>query len=104
MRRRFTAIMSQNQRTHRTDSNQAAIVQALRQAGASVCSLASVGSGCPDLLVGWAGANLLLEIKNPAGRGLRFTPAEREFAGRWLGSIRVVSSVVEALAVLDGIE
>jgi len=91
----------QTQRTHRTDSNQAAIVRALRQAGASVCSLAGVGSGCPDLLVGWNGANLLLEVKNLDGRGLRFTPAERAFADAWAGRVYVATNVQQALAVLD---
>lgn len=37
----------------RTDSNHAEIAAALRKAGASVVSLASVGNGCPDLLVGF---------------------------------------------------
>jgi len=87
---------------HRTDSNQAAIIRALRETGASVCSLASVGSGCPDLLVGWAGINLLLEVKNMAGRGMRFTPAEREFMDAWRGRVHVVTSVIEALDVLSG--
>jgi Holliday junction resolvase len=86
---------------HRTDSNQAGIVRALKQAGASVCDLSAVGGGCPDLVVGWNGSNYLLEVKNLEGRGLRFTPAEREFAGRWLGKIFVVCDVIEALAVLD---
>ena len=86
---------------HRTDSNQSAIVKALRQAGASVCSLASVGTGCPDLLVGWAGSNFLIEVKNPDGRGMRFTPAEREFMDTWRGRVFVVCDVVQALELLD---
>lgn len=88
--------------THRTDSNQAAIVRALRQAGASVCSLASVGGGCPDLLVGWAGANMLLEVKNMNGRGMRFTPEQRKFMDEWKGRIYIVTSPIQALDVLEG--
>lgn len=88
--------------THKTDNNQAAIVSALRQSGASVCSLASVGSGCPDLLVGYCGINYLLEVKNLNGRGLRFTPAELAFSDGWKGKVYVVCDVPQALAVLDG--
>ena len=36
----------------RVDRNHSEIVDALRQAGASVQSLVKVGDGCPDLLVG----------------------------------------------------
>lgn len=39
-------------RAARTDANQTAIVEALRKCGASVQSLAAVGKGVPDLLVG----------------------------------------------------
>ena len=83
---------------HKPDSNQAAIVRALREAGATVYSLASVGSGCPDLLVGWNGENLLLEVKNLAGRGMRFTPAEREFTDTWRGQVAIVRTIDEAWA------
>lgn len=88
--------------SHRVDGNQKAIIQALRVAGASVCCLAAVGSGCPDLLVGFGGVNFLLEVKNLAGRGLRFTPAERAFADTWRGRVYVVCDVPQALEVLDG--
>ena len=39
----------------KTDANHADIVDALRRVGASVVSLASVGNGVPDLLVGFNG-------------------------------------------------
>ena len=47
-------------RRPRVDANQAEIVAALRAAHCSVQSLASLGDGAPDLLVGHAGANVLL--------------------------------------------
>ena len=57
----------------RVDQNQQQIIDALRQAGASVQVLSEFGRGVPDLLVGittrkgraW---NALIEIKNPLGR------------------------------------
>lgn len=40
-------------------------MEALRQCGAFVQSLASVGKGCPDLLVAYRGDWFVMEIKNP---------------------------------------
>lgn len=51
----------------RTDANQNAIVRALRQVGASVESLSSVGRGCPDLLAGFRGEDYKLECKTDKG-------------------------------------
>jgi hypothetical protein len=47
------------------DGNEAAIVDALRAAGATVTRLGD--AGVPDLLVGYRGSTLLLEIKLPLG-------------------------------------
>lgn len=88
-------------RNHRTDNNQAAIIKCLKQAGASVCNLASVGSGCPDLLVGWNGSNILIEVKNPDGRGMRFTEPERAFMDTWRGRVYVVCDELQALELLN---
>ena len=84
----------------RVDNNQGEIVNALRSVGASVVSLASLGKGVPDLLVGWRGANILLEVKNLAGRGDRLTPAEQDFLDAWRGQAAVARNIDEALAVL----
>ena len=51
-------------RAARVDANQAEIVAALRQAGASVYLIQLP----VDLLVGYAGKTALVEIKNPASR------------------------------------
>lgn len=86
-------------RAARTDSNHAEIVEALRRAGASVQSLAAVGSGCPDLLVGHRGRNVLLEVKDgsksPSRRKL--TPDEHVWHARWNGQVVTVESVEQAL-------
>ena len=84
------------------DANQSEIVKALRAAGASVHILAGVGCGCPDILIGWHNHNLLLEIKNPAGRGNRLTEAETIWITSWQGQVAIVNSIDEALAVLYG--
>jgi len=84
----------------RIDDNQPEIVKALRAVGALVQSLATVGGGCPDLLVCWQGELYLMEIKDgakpPSAR--RLTPAEADFATRW--PVEVVCNVREALAVI----
>jgi len=89
-------------RKARTDANHAEIVDALRQIGASVCDLSRVGSGCPDLLVGYRGVNLPLEVKDgskPPSRQ-KLTPLEMEFRRSWRGTVRTVCSVTEALDVV----
>lgn len=89
-------------RAAKVDANQALIVGALRACGAAVQSLAAVGKGCPDLLVGFKGRNLLMEVKDgrkpPSDRKL--TPDQVEWHAAWAGQIVVVESVEQALAAL----
>ncbi len=87
----------------RVDRNQPEIVKALRKMGATVVSLARIGEGCPDLLVGWRGRTILIEVKDgqaiPSKRLL--TDDELKFQGGWTGGpIINVGSVEEALTVL----
>ena len=86
----------------RSDSNQSQIVEKLRAAGATVTILSGVGSGCPDLLVGWHSNNLLFEVKNLGGRGDRLTEAETEWIRRWAGQVAIVYNEQDALSVLYG--
>ena len=55
-----------SRRAAKIDGNQGDIVIALEAVGASVQSLAAVGNGCPDLLVGFRGTNFVIEVKDPA--------------------------------------
>ena len=48
---------------NRIDANQNAIVDALREAGASV-RVISQGDGIPDLLVGYKNFTILMEVKD----------------------------------------
>ena len=88
----------------KTDSNQSEVVNALRQAGASVQSLAATGKGVPDLLVGYRGINYLMEVKDgnkpPSTRLL--TEDQLRWHQNWLGSVYVVNSTDEALKILNG--
>ena len=58
-------------RAAKIDANQEAVVLALRSAGATVQSLAGVGKGTPDLLVGYKGQTLHLKLKTALNRRLR---------------------------------
>ena len=84
-------------RAAKIDSNQTAVVKALRAAGATVQSLAAVGAGVPDLLVGFQGKTILIEVKDgakvPSER--RLTPDQLVWHSRWRGG---------ALSTVDGPE
>jgi len=86
-------------RNAKVDANQKRMVQALRQAGCSVESLAAVGKGVPDLLVGFRGENYLLEVKdgsNPPSKR-RLTPDQVTWHSEWRGQKSVVKNIDEAL-------
>lgn len=84
---------------HRTDDNQAEIVMALRQIGATVTVLSQVGLGCPDIVVGLRGNNYLLEVKDGTKSLSRqkLTPAETRWHQAWQGQVVIVTSVEEAI-------
>ena len=81
-------------RAAKIDANHEAVVLALRSAGATVQSLAGVGKGTPDLLVGYKGQTMLMEVKDgfkaPSARLL--TEDQLKWHGAWKGG---------ALAVVD---
>ena len=89
-------------RAARTDGNQKAIAEALRQIGASVATCHAVGQGFPDLAVGWQGGTYLLEVKDPSKpiRDQQLTPAQVEFHATWRGHVAVVKTVREALEAI----
>ncbi len=80
------------------DANQSGIIKALRRCGASVVDLHAVGGGVSDLLVGWRGENLLLEVK--VAKGV-VRESQSEFMATWKGRPPiVVRSELEALAAI----
>lgn len=90
-------------RAAKIDDNQAEIVAALRDSGATVHSLAAMGKGCPDLLVGFRGVTYLLEVKDgskpPSAR--KTTPDQDAWFAAWRGHpVEVVKSVTEALSAV----
>jgi len=83
----------------RIDTNQKEIVEALRKAGATVVSLASMKHGCPDLLVGYARETILVEVKRDAKA--KYTPDQLEFLGKWRGgAVCRIDSIDGAMRML----
>lgn len=90
-------------RAAKIDANQTQVVEALRAAGATVQSLAAVGQGVPDLLVGFRGQTVLLEVKDgrkpPSER--RLTEQQITWHGAWRGGpVAIVDGVDAALRAL----
>lgn len=84
------------------DNNHREIVAALRRLGASVRSLAAVGQGCPDIVLGAYGQTVLAEIKDgskpPSAR--RLTPDQMGFHASWRGGPVVILTGLSDCAVL----
>ena len=92
-------------RAARVDDNQMEIVRAMRAVGATV-RVITQGDGLPDLLVGYNGHTILMEIKDgnkpPSARKL--TDNEQKFFDEWKGGpLYKVESVDQALDILDGL-
>jgi hypothetical protein len=88
----------QMRRAAKVDRTHAEIVKVFRQMGASVQDLSAVGKGCPDLLIGFRGVNVLAEIKDgELTEGHRqLTSDQKVWHGSWAGQVAVVKSVGEA--------
>ena len=83
-------------RAARTDNNQHELVEALKKIGARCYYIKEP----VDLIVGFRGRTLLLEVK---GEGKRLTQAQDEFIKTWPGEIHVCHDITEAIsAVVHG--
>jgi len=87
----------------RIDANHEQVVSVLRAYGASVQSLAGVGHGVPDLLVGYQGYTILMEVKDgnkpPSAR--RLTEDQMDWHASWKGGpLAIVDSPDSAIRML----
>ena len=93
--------------SHSTDGNHTEIVNALKAVGAQVQSLASVGKGCPDLLVAYRGFWYVLEVKDgskpPSHRKLTQPEAQWHERFQDYASVFVVTNVPEALEAIEAV-
>lgn len=90
-------------RAARVDANQKEIVQTLRNMGCSVQLLHAVGQGCPDLLVGINGHNILMEVKDGSK-----PPSERKLTidqvlwhDDWRGQVMIIKSVEHVIRAVN---
>lgn len=87
-------------RAAKIDDNQHEIVGTFRALGYSVKSLAQLGEGTPDLLLGKNTLNFLVEVKDgaksPSQRKL--TDDQIKFHGAWEGSIAIIESIDDVIA------
>jgi Holliday junction resolvase len=73
--------MALYRRAAKRDDAEPAVVERLRQLGASVARVS--GEDTPDLLVGWRGHTYLAEVKTGKAK---LKPGQAEFARAWRGS------------------
>lgn len=90
-------------RAARVDDNHNDIKDALLSVpGVTVADTAGAGNGFPDMVVGFRGANYLIEVKDgskiPSKQKL--TPLQVGFHAIWQGQVAVVTNEAEALAVI----
>lgn len=87
-------------RAAKVDTNQRPIVTALKQIFGEDCilDLSAVGQGCPDIMIGVRGKNLLMEIKTDTGK---LTTDQQIFHLSWPGQVHVVRCLQEALQVIE---
>jgi hypothetical protein len=86
-------------RAAKVDENQKEIVKTLRNMGCTVQHLHAVGKGCPDLLVGYKGFNILIEIKDgdKSPSSQKLTPDQVIWHRAWFGQVDVVTNKDQAV-------
>jgi rhamnose utilization protein RhaD (predicted bifunctional aldolase and dehydrogenase) len=87
----------------RVDENQKTIIHTFIALGASVLNLSTVGRGCPDLLIGYKGKTVLVEIKRD--EKAKYTEPQIKFMQEWRGGtvsrIDSVDSAIRLIKLLD---
>lgn len=92
-------------RAAKIDANHTQVVSALEAAGASVQSLAALGKGVPDLLVGFRNVTILMEIKDGSKSASRqkLTEDQLKWHGSWKGGPLTVVDGPEAALRMIGV-
>lgn len=89
-------------RAKKIDNNQNLIVKQLRRCGVSVAITSMLGKGFPDLIIGRAGRNYLIELKdgNKSASRKQLTPDEKEFFDTWNGQVNKAESFDEIALII----
>lgn len=87
----------------RVDENQKSIIHTFIALGASVLNLSTVGRGCPDLLIGYHGNTVLVEVKS--SEKASFTDPQIKFMQEWRGgAVSRIDSVDGAIRLIKMID
>lgn len=91
----------------RKDINQKQIIEALNKLGASVINLSNVGGGVPDIIVGFRGLTIPIEIKNDSNwygkKGL--STSQKTFRASWRGGeIYTANTIDDIINILQSAE
>lgn len=87
--------MSGRRQIHRSDANQADIVKALRAAGVTVYIIEEP----VDLLCGYMGRTVAMEVKNPKGNW-KLKPSQEKFFATFNGEAYIVEDEGQALRAM----
>jgi len=85
----------------RRDRNHNEITALFIAMGCTVLDLGDVGGGCPDLMIGIVGFNVLVEVK--AGEKSTYTPAQHRFNAEWRGQRVTVRSSADAVNLVASV-
>lgn len=87
-------------RAARVDANQSEIVKAFRRLGCTVQSLATIGAGCPDLLIGIpTNRVVLVEVKD--GDKAKLTPDQEVWHANWATPVHIVRHLGEVISLVN---
>lgn len=90
-------------RAAKVDRNQPEIVEIFEDYGFSVQRAQAMGSGFPDLILGYGGRNYLVEVKDwqlaPSKRKLN--EIQQEWHAAWKGQVCVVETAIEAIKLAE---
>lgn len=93
-------------RAAKVDANQDEIVNAFSSMGVSVIITSSAHDGFTDLVVGWGGITVLVEVKDgnkpPSKRKL--TPDQEKLHASFLGAITVIENIDQAIELVKRIK
>lgn len=85
---------------HKRDANHAEIASAFEQLGCTVADTSALGDDFPDIVVGTAGRNLLVEIKTDAGK---LSHGQDGFRERWRGQYDVVRNCGDVVLLVQAV-
>jgi hypothetical protein len=74
----------------KVDLNQPEIIEQAKKLGMSVQSLHTIGKDCPDVLFGYAGINILCEIKSGNND---LSEGQKIYHDNWQGQIATVRNI-----------